>query len=325
MFDEDYFIKSLSTACPQIHILSNVSLLDASISTAAITPKDLGNKFKVDRVMDFAADWRSLFDKWIADFGPDFNRSMPLLVSAEPSWFEWPILYDSALFVATFGRILRFNSTLLNLAATVVYALDEEYNLGIEPAMTGIPMKGKFYGAHLRTAKDAVAASFASYEEQSSAYLSSTTKNNLSLVYLASGSPPDIIRFMQTAAEKNIQVTTKTALLEKKAQFANTLKTLQALTWDQQALIDYMVLLRSSHFGGTWASSFSYNIVFRRHVTVGKGEWIPSASALEARGVSLRNSRSNSDIEDGACYQDGVNTVFGPPKMGIWFELSMWP
>lgn len=336
MFDEDFFTKCFSTTCPQITIIPNERLLDFSIYKVAITPKELGNKFKVDRVMDFAADWRSLFDTWLADFGAPngFNESTPLLVTVHPSWFEWPILHDSASFIATFGRILRFNPSLLNLAATVLYALDEEYSLGIDPAKIGIPAEGKFYGAHLRTAPDAVAASFAGYEEQSNAYLASAEKKKLSFVYLASGSPPDIVRFTEAAAKKDIMVTTKLALLEKEPEFEDALKELQALTWDQQALIDYMILLRSSHFGGTWASSFSYNIVFRRHVVVGKGEWVPSASALEARDLQERGRRGRTsqersgegdELEQGQCYGDEINTVFGPPKMGIWFELSMWP
>jgi hypothetical protein len=337
MFDEDFFKESLSAACPQITIIPNESLLDPSINRAAITPKELGNNFKVDRVMDFAADWRSLFNTWLADFGAPsgFDESTPLLVSARPSWFEWPILYDSASFIATFGRILRFDPTLLDLTATVLYALDKQYSLGIDPAMVGIPAEGMFYGAHLRTAQDAVAASFATYEEQSSAYLASAEKNGLSFIYLASGSPPDIVRFTEMAAERGIKVTTKLALLEKEPEFADALEELKMLTWDQQALIDYMVLLRSSHFGGTWASSFSYNVVFRRHVVVGEGVWVPSTSAAEARGLlshlewgrnqGMRKRLGSDELEDGQCYKDRINTVFGPTKMGIWFELSMWP
>lgn len=332
MFDEDFFKISLSTACPQITIIQTESLLDPSINRAELIPKELGSKFKVDRVIDFAVEWRGLFDEWIWYLGAPsgLNESKPLLVSVRPSWFEWPILHDSASFIATFGRILRFNQTFLDLASTVLYALDQEYDLGVDPGKIGVPTKGKFYGAHLRTAQDAVAANFATYEEQSNAYLASAKEHKLSIIYVASGSPPDIVRFTETAAKQKIKVTTKLALLEGKPEFADALKELQAMTWDQQALIDYMVLLRSSHFGGTWASSFSYNIVFRRHVVVGDGEWVPSKAALEARGSSSDSSPGHNHIEKrklgrGECYGDAINSVFGPPKMGIWFELSMWP
>lgn len=341
MFDEDFFIKCLTTACPQISIITSESLLNASISRAGLTPKDLGHKFKhgVDRVIDFASEFRSLFDAWIHDFGAPsgFSASNPLLVSITPSFFEFPILYDSASFIATFGRILRFNPSILHLAATVLYALDKEYKLNLEPAKVGIPAEGKFFGAHLRTDVDAVAAFFASYEEQSSAYLAAAKKHNLSFIYLASGSPPDIKRFTKTGKKMGIKVTTKLALLEGEEEFEEELKEMKALTWDQQALIDYMVLLRSSHFGGTWASSFSYNIVFRRHVVVGDGIWIPSRMALETRDLEVEERGSDLELADrwesieeeklgkGECYKDKINTVFGPPRMGIWFELSMWP
>ena len=137
-----------------------------------------------------------------------------------------------------------------------------------------------------------------------------------------------------------IKVTTKLALLENVEEYEEELKEMKSLTWDQQALIDYMVLLRSSHFGGTWASSFSYNIVFRRHVVVGNGTWIPSQMALEARDIEERSldlearneriegtweSTEGEKLASGECYKDKINTVFGPPRLGIWFELSMWP
>lgn len=327
MFDAGFFTESLSSACPQITIIPNSTLLESSIQKAELTPKELGNKFKVDRVMDFADEWRSLFDKWV----PAFNEPTPILVSIRPSFFEWPILHDSPAFIATFGRILKFNSTLLDLAAVVLYALDKQHNLHIDPGQIGIPQQGKFYGAHLRTAPDAVAASFATYEEQSRAYLSSAKKNKLSLIYLASGSPPDIERFTKTAAEKGVSVTTKLALLENNPEFVDALKMLQELTWDQQALIDYMILLRSSMFGGTWASSFSYNIVFRRHVVLGHGVWVPSLSALEEMGTKLEGKGEKrwwfgrKKVEEGKCFEDGISEVFGGEKMGLWFELSMWP
>lgn len=258
------------------------------------------------RAIDFADNWRSLFDTWMDLTAPlGFNDSK-LFVSVRPSLFEWPILHDPASFIATFGRILRFNSTFLNLAATVLYALNKEYGLDMDPGKVGVPEAGKFYGAHLRTDRDAVAASFASYEEQSTAYLASAERNGLSLIYVASGSIPDVERFTTTPAEMGIKVTTKIAVLEKEPEFAGALAELRALTWDQQALIDYLILLRSSHFGGTWASSFSYNIAFRRHVVVGKGEWVPSTLALEE---TMHGGRNRGDgLRDGECYKYNIRT-----------------
>ncbi len=327
MFDEEFFTTSLSAACPQIKIIANESAIDPEpANKPALTPKELGTNFltnEVERVMDFASDWRLLFDQWLLGIGAPsgFDAFSPVLVSIRPSFFEWPILYDDRLFIATFGRILRFSTKILELAATVLYTLDRTYSLGIDPAETGVPAAGKFYGAHLRTDVDALAANFDSYEAQSAAYLTEAQRKKLSVIYLASGSPTDAERFTATAAEKGIKVATKYALLEASPAYADALAEMKALTWDQQALVDFVVLLRSSHFGGTWASSFSYNIVFKRHVAVGKGTWVPSKLALE----ESRHSKRGMKLRDGECYKDEVNTVFGRKRLGLWFELSMWP
>jgi len=200
--------------------------------------------------------------------------------------------------------------------------MDQKYNLDINPAARGVPAPGKFYGAHLRTAVDAAKAGFAPYKDQAAAYFSDAQKHKLSVVYLASGSAPDIKRFTEEAAEKNMSVTTKYDLLSSSPEFANALEEMKALTWDQQAEIDYLLLLRSSAFGGTWASSFAWNIAFRRHVAVNGGKWVESEAAKNAKrevGVTKK------DTAGAICYEDKINTIFGDDKRGIWFELSMWP
>lgn len=264
-----------------------------------------------------------------------FSAAKPLLVRLQPAFFEFPILHDGPDFIATFGRILEFRKDLRKLAATVTYALDKKYKLGLDPDRAGVPAPKKYYGAHLRTDVDAIAASFASYEEQSSAYLKGAKEHNLPFIYLASGSAADIARFTKDAKAKSIKVTTKTALLADE-EFKSEKEELEKMTWDQQALVDFEMLLRSSHFGGTWASSFAYNIAFQRHVAVCEGGWSHSRDALAAkrrkRGlveveVEERGKEKEAErkLNEGEDYKDSVSTIYGPPAMGIWFELSMWP
>ncbi|CAL3973213.1 unnamed protein product [Diplocarpon coronariae] len=321
MFDEDFFAASLAAACPQIEVIRSKFYHEPAIKTA-ITPRDLSASRRESRVIDFAPEWRTLFDKWLVEIGAPGVEigSSPILVSISPSWFEWPILYDDPAFIATFGRILRLERSILHLAGTTLYALNDKYGLGLEAGKTGVPAPGKFYGAHLRTASDAVAAHFASYDEQSSAYLREAAEKDLRHIYLASGSPPDIARFTAAAAEQGINVTTKSSLLGEDPVYAETLEAIESLTWDQQALIDFMILLRSSHFGGTWASSFAYNIAFKRHATADGGIWHPSELALGV-GVTTRSE----GLKEGHAFEDTINTIFGGRGQGLWFEVSMWP
>lgn len=348
MFDTEYFKSSLTTACPQITIMTEKTQRATfpKLTITNLTAKDLGKEFKVIRVVDFLPDWRSAFNKWVKVEGAPkgFSAKEPLLVNLQATWFEFPILYDEPDFVATFGRIVRFNHDLRRLGATVLYALDKKYKLGIEPDATGIPAAEKFYGAHLRTDADAVKALFASYDEQSKAYLQGAKEHKIPFIYLASGSAGDTKRFTREARKKKIQVTTKTALLEGSKEFASEVAEMKKLTWDQQALVDFYMLLRSSMFGGTWASSFAYNIAFQRHVAVCDGSWTHSQSALdvkrdpheedkkaekevksEMKQIQFNEMEGNRTLNNGEVWKDKISTIYGPPKTGIWFELSMYP
>ncbi|PVH70865.1 hypothetical protein DL98DRAFT_369132, partial [Cadophora sp. DSE1049] len=271
MFDLDFFRQSMAFACPQMRLVTHEAELGADLTkTGELYPKDLGPVDPSSGSLKSTKEWRSKFDSWLDTYKPPhgFSQATPTLVLLRfnlPSLFDWPIISDSSPFIVSYGRILRFSPSILHLAATVFYALNKAHSLNLPPNATGVPQKHKFYGAHLRTDVDAAAAGFASYAEQSGTYLSAA-QNNTALIYLASGSGTDIGHFITDAAAKNISVATKFSLLESSAEYLDALEQLKKLKWDQQALVDYVLLLRSSQFGGTGASSFSWNIAFLRHV-----------------------------------------------------------
>ncbi|KAH8591362.1 hypothetical protein B0O99DRAFT_598224 [Bisporella sp. PMI_857] len=331
MLDEHHFTTSLLAACPKMRLISHeddLADMPSILNPSKIKPIQLSTDIRLGRVIKYAKEWRSIFDKWLKDYGAPngFSASSPLLVSVAPSFFEYSIHSDSPKFIATFGRIIRFNEETRHLAATVLYAMDKKYKMNLNASHTGIPQVEKFYGAHLRTDSDAEKAGFAPYSEQSKAYLAAAHAAKLSVAYVASGSPSDTERFTKEAGEQGISVTTKYALLESDPEYANALARMKALTWDQQALIDYAILLRSSIFGGTWASSFGWNIVFKRHVAVGNGVWVPSEAAKKEMGIKRRRRRGGDQQEPpNECYRDSISTVFGWDGAGIWFEVSMWP
>jgi hypothetical protein len=65
---------------------------------------------------------------------------------------------------------------------------------------------------------------------------------------------------------------------------------MEEMTWDQLALVDYEILIRSNVFGGTWESSFAWNIAVRRH---------------EVQGGELKKSKH-------VMYTDNRSTLSGP-------------
>jgi hypothetical protein len=142
-------------------------------------------------------------------------------------------------------------------AGSVLWGLEEKYKVGMQPEIR--IQKGTFYGAHLRTAAHAKAAGWAPYLIQSQNYLFQASKHGLPVIYVASGNTEGVRTFAVEAQNLSMTVVTKESLFQGKG-LKNELIQLQNLSWDLLGLADYEVLLRASNFGGTWESSFSWNM-----------------------------------------------------------------
>jgi len=77
-------------------------------------------------------------------------------------------------------------------------------------------------------------------------------------------------------------VTTKFNLLKEK-----DLEELQALKWDQQGLVDFLVMLKASDFAGIGHSSFAWNVALKRHVFVKKKDRVRGPEILMGDELSL--------------------------------------
>lgn len=169
----------------------------------------------------------------------------------------------------------------------------------------------------LRTAKDALAVGWPGYDSQAPNYLAAAQAHSLSLIYLSSGNPEDTKRLTATASKKNITVETKDSLLSSPSFLAER-KAMEKLTWDHRGIIDFLVLLRSSYFGGMFESSFSWNVANKRHVLVNGGTWITINE--ENRGIG--------EGKGPECFVDGLSAIYGPLDMyGIrWqFPQGLFP
>ncbi|TVY37080.1 hypothetical protein LOCC1_G007119, partial [Lachnellula occidentalis] len=345
-FDLEHFTTSLSEACPQLHIISNRNDLWDQPSTAKavmLAPQDLSDSFVArTTVLASPGNWSSAFMKFLNTSHPaPFSASVPVLVSLDPPLLQFPLSYDDALLVGNFGRMLRFREDVRRLAATVLYAMDKKFEMGVDPDFAGV-QPGLFYGAHLRTDADAKAANWTPYAKQAENYLKHARHMGLSTIYLTTGNQEDAKIFTETAANLSIDVTTKEELLTGK-RFQQELKEMKSLTWDQRGLIDFEVLLRSSIFGGTHESSFDWNIAMRRHVVVGDGRWArlggdageskphkrDKAEGDEKKRIATRGEevvpKVNGDYRSRPSFKDDLSIIFGPPEEGEMFELSMWP
>ncbi len=294
-----------------------------------------------------------------ARFPPTVEK--PLLIAQAKPLLEFPLSYDDPHFVPHFGRILRFREDTRRIAAAVLYALAQKYNLDLglqktEPFISG----GQFYGAHLRTGEDATAAAWTPFEIQSANYMSEMKRYNLPVMYVAGGIPADLAA-LSAAANSSFVVETKESLLSErkviseplvaKKGFESEWNELQTLTWDQQQLVDYEVLLRSSIFGGTWESTFTWNVAMRRHVIIGGGAWktiakreeseveerqveeagekrqtpAPAVAVDTASSLNLPLKYGRGVVMEPQAFVDPLSVVFGPVEAGKRIVASMWP
>ncbi|CAK7215691.1 hypothetical protein SBRCBS47491_002570 [Sporothrix bragantina] len=201
---------------------------------------------------------------------------------------NWNRGAEPADFASAFPRLFRFPDKMRRLAAATLWnmekktgkavvsdavlfsdllmATDDKKNVNEAASLVTslgrgrLPIDG-FLGAHLRVAEDAAKAKWPGYEAQAPAYLNEAAASQLSVIYLATGSAKHREMFKADAAARKMSVVTKEALLGK-----DELAELQSLTWDQQAIVDFEVLVHSSRFAGFLRSSFSWVVAIRRSI-----------------------------------------------------------
>ena len=328
-FDLDHFTTSFRAACPQIHLYESLAELSDFPSTNEDHDVDahilsVKHHPKAYTMIDEPQFWRHEFYKWLNENVPPFSRSEPVLVTIPMQLLRWPFSFDKPEFVATFGRILLIREDVRRLAAMVLYSMDKTYNLSLN--LSGPIQPDKFYGAHMRTASDALAVGWPGYEEQSKNYLEAVSSTNLSLVYLTTGNPVDAARFTAMAATNNITVVSKDTLLAGE-EFAAEREEMKNLSWDHLGMIDYYVLLRSSLFGGMFQSSFSWNVANKRHVVVGNGTW-QEIAPMKAGLDTWYDTEGDLTYDGPECFRDNLSTIYGLTDMdGVrWqFPMALYP
>lgn len=122
----------------------------------------------------------------------------------------------------------------------------------------------RFLGAHLRTEADAPEF-WPTYDEQEEAYLGKAAEKGFAVGYVASGDLSETHRFVAAAKEATDMILlSKDDLLDEK-----DLAELRSLSWDQQGLVDYIVLAGSDYFVGNSRSSFSISTSLKRNLKEG--------------------------------------------------------
>ncbi|KAI7157281.1 hypothetical protein D0869_11655 [Hortaea werneckii] len=318
-FDEDWFLSAMAQACPQMQVY------EPRPELRMVDPLP-GTYFLPSRRMDVDAGnsregFRRHLGEWLREQGDEEEKGMMtaeeggkvVLVNVGRTLWEVDTRSLPPAFRTNFGQLLRINSIIRRLAAMVVQQLATQRNLAIDPRIA-IPPQA-FYGAHLRTEADAQAIGwleepYTNFSAQTDAYIAHALHHRLRTLYVSSGSADEISRFAAKAAAHSppLTILSKHSLLPPQG-----LRDLEALSWDQQALVDFVVLHRASVFGGFVKSSFSYNIAMTR------AQW------GEDRGRVVEPWRVLHE-EMGVAFDDGISRVVGRDG---WHEgripRGMWP
>jgi len=234
--------------------------------------------------------WREAFDEWMTK-NPIFktmSTENPVRVWQNLAFAQWNRLAHSPEFGNSFPRLFQHPPQTRRLAASALWGLEKEMGRSAvadtilfspeTPTNQSIVnslgpdrlASGGFLGAHLRVAADAAAAGWPGYEAQAPVYISEAKARNLTAIYLATGSAENREQFRQDAAREGLDTYVKEDLLDEEE-----LAELRKLTWDQQALVDFEVLMHSAMFYGFVRSSYSWALALRRGTLpeAGTPEW----------------------------------------------------
>lgn len=271
-FDSDHFRTGLTTHCPQITIYNqtwDIPNIQQPVRPHKITPRNFGLRGGCDkRDLNRHGDLFGVrFHEWLLE--SPTQRTLPPISQSHPrairlSWgvqWDWPVYRDGPEFVATYGGLLKFRSDILELGKSVTAAMRKFAVISGQPK--GSNGDTRFVGFHLRTENDALAR-WPNFDNQTAAYLRESSHRGFKAGYLATGNATEASKFTSEAkSQYQTQVITKHDLLK---DYPEYLDALQALSWDQQALIDYLVLLGSDYFLGVSPSSFSMTVALKRNL-----------------------------------------------------------
>jgi hypothetical protein len=302
MFDQQHFVESLRISCPGLKLYSSEDEIGnfANATRHDLHVEDIASKpffFARAMLVDRPELWPQDFSNWVKREKLTSTAEKPLIVDLVRSYLSYPVYSDGKEFAESFGGMLKFRSDTRKLATKILVALSQ--TSGIPLNISAPFLENTFLGAHLRTEKDAQKSWGNSYALQLDSYVKQALSTGLSLIYLTSGDLSEATKFTNDVRSHNLNVTTKHDLLS-----GGDKEELLALTWDQHALVDYLVLLKASSFAGSGTSSFSWNIGLWRHIYAQQREHLNGPQPLS----------------------DELSQVYGLyPRQYPQYDTSMWP
>ncbi|CZT53146.1 uncharacterized protein RSE6_14600 [Rhynchosporium secalis] len=339
LFDREMFVKQLTESCPGMRLYNSVEDFpgyEDRVKTEQGKEKGLelvGDQFEPDRPREGIShpeDWREEFDAWLKEKDVQYTQKKPVHVKIGQAYLEYNVHSDSPEFVSEFGKLLSFRADTRALAARVLLQMKIQYGVDAEPTRPA-RMDGKgFLGAHLRLEKDAIEAwtvaegwVYSERDKQFGGVWDEARRTKSNVIYVATGDEDIVDAFKELAdgelaaeveegevlERRNVSIMTKRSLL---SASPHDLARLEAMTFDQQALVDFLIMFKSTFFVGIASSSFPWTVALRRHeMSMYRG----------ADGMGYANE--GSDI-----LRDELSVILGERKEYPYvdpFEWGLWP
>jgi len=277
LLDREAFITHLSGGCPGMRIYERAEDFPYYEHRFGEPLTLIGSQFEPDHPREgltHPREWRHSFDEWLDQQSVQIRHDAPVHIKMGQSFLEYPVSDDGDAFVREFGKILSFRNDTRTLAAKVLFKLQQRFRLSIDP--TKAINQDAYYGAHLRLEEDAIWAwppeewRFSRMEEQFEQQFQNLERTGLSVVYVASGNQTVVDLFSKSLSQRleaasspkirNVTVVTKHDLLQ-----GSDREELDKLPFDQQALVDFLIMFKASAFMGVAHSSFPWTVALRRH------------------------------------------------------------
>ncbi|KAF9877855.1 hypothetical protein CkaCkLH20_04431 [Colletotrichum karsti] len=352
LIDEQHLWRSLELHCPHLVIRPPDDESSRIQHLGDISPVlDMGlERDFVDGTLDDwsiptdPTQWPPAMDDWILTMtnGTPPSPQSPVSFSVHAIMLSFPTAYDPPALVRVMSELVRPRDEVKMLAASALLQMQERFDTHIDFRNSEEPFvrDNAFIGVHLRVEKDASEANWLSYEEQlgylklrlhqrkgSSKHPPDTDLPDIgkTVLYVASGDEDGIATLAEEIAP--VTVVTKNDLLPEGTSAGTALR---KMTWDQQALVDMLVLEHSGYFIGVRDSTFSWHLALRRAAAV---NWViggyPEYCWLDDDGEARPQRRAGcrSLLAEEEEWRDDLSALIGNghDKPDPQWAKTVWP